>query len=184
MNDIKHKKRRGKRRKRNFLKINGNKRVTVHVTGHRCNHCCHGKSISIQHYKFVCLYSCLSYPPHKTYVPYPCVASLAAPYFSTLSHKWHDFRKNVLNIKCVLWFYVQLLSKTLFILRRIQQDIIINVHKCPCKVPLCLSYFNENWIFLTHIPKNPLISDFMKSLSTSGLAVPCRQMYRQTWWSW
>jgi hypothetical protein len=31
MNDIKHKKRRGKRRKRNFLKKNGNKGVTVHV---------------------------------------------------------------------------------------------------------------------------------------------------------
>jgi hypothetical protein len=28
------------------------------------------------------------------------VASLAVAYFSTLSHKWHDFRKNLLNINC------------------------------------------------------------------------------------
>ena len=24
-------------------------------------------------------------------------------YFSTLSHKWHDFRKELLNTKCVFW---------------------------------------------------------------------------------
>ena len=107
------------------------------------------------------------------------VAYLALPYFSTLSHKWHDFRKNVLNIKCVFWFSVRLLSKILLILRRIQEDIIINVHKSSCKVPLFLSHFNENWIFLTHIPKNPQISDFMKNLSTGSQAVQCRQMYRQ-----
>ena len=29
------------------------------------------------------------------------VASPALPYFPTLSHKQHDFRKKVLNIKCV-----------------------------------------------------------------------------------
>jgi hypothetical protein len=32
-------------------------------------------------------------------------ASLALPYFSTLSHKWHDFRKNVTKYKmCILIF--------------------------------------------------------------------------------
>ena len=32
------------------------------------------------------------------------VTPLAAPYSSTLSHKGHDFRKKILNIKCVLIF--------------------------------------------------------------------------------
>jgi len=38
------------------------------------------------------------------------VACLALPYFSTWSHKRHDFRQKLLNIKCVSWFSIQLLS--------------------------------------------------------------------------
>ena len=37
------------------------------------------------------------------------------------------FGKNLLNIKCVFWFYLQLLFETFLILRRIQRDIVINV---------------------------------------------------------
>jgi len=50
--------------------------------------------------------------------------------------------KKLLNVKCVFWSYLQLLSGTFLILRRIQRDIIINVHKSSCKVPLLLSDFN------------------------------------------
>ena len=53
---------------------------------------------------------------------------LALPYFSILSHKWHDFReKKVLNIKCVFWFSPQHLSQTFLILQKTERDIIINV---------------------------------------------------------
>jgi hypothetical protein len=34
----------------------------------------------------------------------PSVVCPALQYFSTLSHKGHDFRKKLLNIKCVLIF--------------------------------------------------------------------------------
>jgi hypothetical protein len=47
------------------------------------------------------------------------VACLALPNFSTLSHKWHDFGKKLLNIKCVFCFSLQILSKIFLILRRI-----------------------------------------------------------------
>ena len=45
-----------------------------------------------------CLYSCLSYTAFKSHfflrrIILPSVACLALPYSSTLSHKWHDFRK-------------------------------------------------------------------------------------------
>ena len=49
------------------------------------------------------------------------VTSSVAPrsplHFSTLSHKLCDFRKKLLNIKCVFSFSVQLLFKTFPILR-------------------------------------------------------------------
>jgi hypothetical protein len=66
------------------------------------------------------------------------VAYLALPYFFTLSHKRHDFREKILNIKCVFWCSLQRLSETFIILRRIQRDIIINVHRSSRKVPVIL----------------------------------------------
>ena len=39
------------------------------------------------------------------------VAPLPSPYFSTLSYKRHDFRKNVLNIKCVFYFHCKFCQK-------------------------------------------------------------------------
>jgi hypothetical protein len=60
-------------------------------------------------------------------------SSLAAPHFSTLSHKQHNFRKKKsLNIKCVFIFSTNL-SKVFLILRRIQRDIVINMRTSTCK---------------------------------------------------
>ena len=58
------------------------------------------------------------------------------PYFSTLSHKRCDFRKKVTEHKIVVWFSVQLLSKTFLIRRIIQRDIVINVKRLHVKYPL------------------------------------------------
>jgi len=49
--------------------------------------------------------------------------SVAPPYFSTLSHESYDFRKNLLNIKCVLRFSTTF-SEIFLILRRFQRDIV------------------------------------------------------------
>jgi hypothetical protein len=57
--------------------------------------------------------------------------------FSTLSHKRHDFRIKLLNVKC--------LSATLLIISRIQRDNIVNVYWSSCKIPF-LSGFNQSWI--------------------------------------
>jgi hypothetical protein len=69
------------------------------------------------------------------------VACLALQYFSTLSHKRHDFRKRLLNIKCFFWLCLQLLSETYLILRRLQRDTIINVRRSACKISDCLLRF-------------------------------------------
>jgi hypothetical protein len=82
------------------------------------------------------------------------VACLALPYFSTLSHKRHDFlKKKLLNMKCVFWFSLRLLSETFLILRPSQRDIIINVHRSSRKVPVILVSFNGSWIFSTDFRK-------------------------------
>jgi hypothetical protein len=67
------------------------------------------------------------------------VASLAAPYYCTLSHKRNDFRKKLMEHKMrFLTLSLQLLSKTFLILRRIQRDIDINAKTSSRKVPVSL----------------------------------------------
>jgi hypothetical protein len=84
------------------------------------------------------------------------------------------FGKLLLNIKCVFWFSVQLLSETFLILRRIQRDIIINVHRSLCKLPLLLSDFNETWIFSTDFRKKKSSNiKFYENPSIVSRVVPC-----------
>jgi hypothetical protein len=68
------------------------------------------------------------------------VTCLALHYFSALSHKRHDFRKTILNIKGVFCFSLQRLSEKFLIIRIIQRDIT-NVHRSSCKVHVILVRF-------------------------------------------
>ena len=58
----------------------------------------------------------------------------APPNFATLSHKRHDFRKKVIEHKTYVLILSTALSETFLILRRIQRDIIINIHRSSGKV--------------------------------------------------
>ena len=84
----------------------------------------------------------------------PFAASLAPPYFSTLSHKRHYFREKLLDVNCVFWFSLQLLYEIFLTVRRIQQDFVTNV-KSSSFYPLFLSDFNENLIFSTEFQRKP-----------------------------
>jgi len=80
------------------------------------------------------------------------VACLPPPYFSTLSHKQLDFQKKVTEYKmCVLIFFTN--TETFLILRRIQLDTIINVHKSSYKLPVILVRFKLNFNILKIIKK-------------------------------
>ena len=75
-------------------------------------------------------------------------------YSSTLSHKWHDFRKTkVSEHKMRVLIFSTILSETFLILRRNERDMIkmhIGLH---VKYPLFLSEYNQTSIFETHFRK-------------------------------
>jgi hypothetical protein len=78
----------------------------------------------------------IQHATHMRHIVISFVSSLAPPYFSTLSHKGHDFLKNVIDHKiCVLIFSTNL-YKIFFILRIIQRDIFTNVETPLSKVPV------------------------------------------------
>jgi hypothetical protein len=99
----------------------------------------------------------------------PSVACPALQYLSTLSHEWHDFRKEkkrkekkrkekkrkekkrkekkrkekVIDLKCVFCFSLKILSATVLILRRTERDMIKTIYiDLHLKNPLFLSDFN------------------------------------------
>jgi hypothetical protein len=72
----------------------------------------------------------------------PSVACLVVPYFSTLSHKWHDFRGGkIIEHKMCVFIFSTTLSEIFLILRRIQRDIIIDVRRSSRKVTVILVRF-------------------------------------------
>jgi len=66
------------------------------------------------------------------------VACTAVLHFSTSNKNDTNLGKCPLNMKCSLWFSVQILSETFLILMRIQRDVIINVHWSSCLVTFIL----------------------------------------------
>jgi hypothetical protein len=80
--------------------------------------------------------------------------SLAPPYFSTLSHKRHDFPKKGTEHKMFIFIFLHPLFETFLIVKRNRRDILINVETSSVKYSLFLSDVNEH--FLEHIRKKLL----------------------------
>jgi hypothetical protein len=118
----------------------------------------------------------LAYPACKVHMPYwryiywlqwdfhpvSPTTSLAPPYFSTLHYTGATFGKTLLNTKCVFWLSPQLLSKRFPILRKIRQDIVVNVKTSSSKVPVILIGFQRILNFLCRFSKKTHIPNFIK----------------------
>ena len=83
------------------------------------------------------------------------------------------FGKKLFNIKCVSRFSLQLLSKTFLILRRMQQDIVINVKTSSCKVPVIFVGFKSYMNFLDTFSKKYWSVKFHQNPSSGSQVVPC-----------
>ena len=91
------------------------------------NHCCCGRTIMFYiFWTFICS---LSYPAFNAQAPYchlwPVWLYHIFPHYLI---NGTIFGEKLSNIKCVFWFSIKLSSEIRLILRRIKQDIIINVH--------------------------------------------------------
>jgi hypothetical protein len=132
-----------------------------------CNHCWCGKQ-QILH--ILCVWACvcvcvcgLSYPARKAHAPcyiILCELSVCIIFFHSISWTARSSKKKYWTWS-VFWFFLQILSETFLILRRTKRDIIINVHRSSCKVPLFVWDFNE-LEFLNKFSKNIQMSKLTK----------------------
>jgi len=111
----------------------------------RWNNKFYNKVASCWLFLLICSVIYLACNAHASY--YIVICDLSPSYFYTLSQKDTIFEKKVLNIKCVFWLSLQLLSEIFRILRRTERDMIINIYLSLSKVTLVLSDFNLTWIF-------------------------------------
>jgi hypothetical protein len=72
------------------------------------------------------------------------------------------FGKKLLNVRCVFWISLQLLSGTFLILRLMQRDTITNVHRSSRVVPVVRVIFSGNFKCIDKFSKNIEIPNFMK----------------------
>jgi hypothetical protein len=147
------------------------------IEARSCNHCCSGKAISVTYSE--CVFVALDIQRIAI-----CRLPRSTTFFHIIS-KRHDFRlKKFLNTKRVFWFSLQLLPETFLTLRRIEREMITNVHiyiyiyiyvcfriRAACYCCLILMKLE----LLNRFSKSSQISNYMKIGPKEAPVVPCGQ---------
>jgi len=131
-----------------------------------CNHRLCEKAISITYSE---CFHIPTYPACKTHAPL-WFYHIFPQYLIKLMFFW----KKLVNIKCVFWFSVQILSETFLILTRNERVITINVHRFTCKAHVLFIIIS----FSRRISEKYLSITFHRNTSSGTQAVPCRQTER------
>jgi len=122
--------------------------LSRNIEARSCNHCCHATSVNITYSEYVFVALVIQYAMRVRRIILSSVASLAAPYFPTLSHKRHHFRKKVIEHK----MYVLIFSTTfVWNVSHSKKNWAIYDHKCVL-VFRC-SFFNQNLMKLELSPQ-------------------------------
>jgi hypothetical protein len=108
----------------------------VNLKNARCNN----KDTSVAYSENVPVALVIQHAKRMRHIVLQSLTFVAVQYFSSLSHKRHDFKEKLFRIKMFL-FTLQLLTETFLILRRIERDIIKNVYWSLRKVPVILVRF-------------------------------------------
>jgi len=70
-----------------------------------CDHCCHGGVISITYSQHVFVAIVTQHAKHMQPIILSSGTCPALPHFSTLSHKWHNFQKNVIEHNIFIFIF-------------------------------------------------------------------------------
>jgi hypothetical protein len=101
--------------------------VQYNIDSRSLKHYYRGKAISITYTYTEGDICSLSYPECNEHPPlFSSVACPAVQYFPIYLINSKSFEKKLSNTECVLWFSLQLLTETFFIIRRTERDD----HKC------------------------------------------------------
>ena len=117
---------------------------------------------------------------HAIRVRHIILLSAASPDLLNFSHYlWNgtNFGKMLLNIKCVL-FSLQILSEIFHVLRIIQWDTIVNIHRYSCKMSVNSCQISLKLEFSWEILGKCSNIKYNKYPSSGSQVVPCGQTDR------
>ena len=96
--------------------------VSSNIEARSGNHCCRGKAVSITYCEGVFVALVIQ---HSMYMRH--IVTCGLPLSKTLFHGTiFGGKKKLLKIQCVFWLFIKCLSETFLVLRRTEEDSLVN----------------------------------------------------------